>query len=111
LILALLLACAGGDSVAPTAGPCDDAAVVTWNNFGEAFILHNCQACHASTTADRYGAPESVTFDTKSEVWAQAASILSVATGDAPSMPPRGGVSDDDRQRLVWWLTCAEPGT
>ena len=85
--------------------------MVTWDNFGASFILHQCQGCHASTAVDRYGAPDTVTFDTKEEVWAQAAVVLAVAAGPSPTMPPRGGVSDDDRQRLSWWLTCAEPGT
>lgn len=108
----LMLACAGtgtGDSVVRDA--CADTPVVTWNNFGASFVLHNCQGCHASTAADRHDAPESVTFDTVEEVWAQADRVLATAASAEPSMPPRGGVTDDDRQRLEWWLTCAEPGT
>jgi len=31
-----------------------------------------------------------------------------VATGDAPTMPPRGGLSPLDRERLEIWLVCGE---
>jgi len=91
--------------------PCADVPVVTYNNFGEGFMTENCQGCHASTTADRYGAPESVIFDTVDDVWSRAERILERAAGDDASMPPAGGVSEDDRTKLEWWLICAEEGT
>lgn len=96
---------------AATTGTCAEAPIVNWNNFGEAFLIHQCNGCHAATTPERYGAPADVSFDTVEQAWAWAPRILARATGDTPSMPPRGGVSDDDRQRLVWWLSCAEAGT
>lgn len=91
--------------------PCEGVPTVTWQSFGRGFFFENCNGCHASTTADRHDAPEDVTFDTVDEVWIWSNVILSVATGDEPSMPPRGGVSDDDRTRLSWWLTCGEWGS
>lgn len=93
---------------------CADVPTVTYESFGRGFLTGNCQACHASTTANRYGAPEDVTFDTVEEVWARAEQILDVATWydeDEPSMPPQGGVTTDDQTRLEWWLRCATPGT
>ncbi len=93
---------------------CEDAPEVTYESFGRGFLTGNCQGCHASTAAERYGAPEEVTFDTVEEVWAQVDSVLSAATtydGDEPDMPPQGGVSEDDQTRLQWWLRCATPGT
>lgn len=90
---------------------CADAPTVDYNNFGEGFLLANCQGCHASTTANRHSAPKTVTFDTVDQVWAWAPNILSSATGDSPAMPPRGGIDPDDRIRLEWWLRCAPPGT
>jgi uncharacterized membrane protein len=87
---------------------CDGAPVTTWDNFGAGFLKENCQPCHASTVAveDRQFAPVAVTFDTEADVWPLADRILARATGDAPTMPPRGGVTDDDRDRLEVWLTC-----
>ena len=92
-------------------GLCEDVPTVTYNRFGEGFMTENCQGCHASTTADRYGAPEEVTFDTVKEVWFWKDRILSRSVGDSISMPPAGGVSEDDRTKLEWWLTCAEEGS
>jgi hypothetical protein len=94
-----------------TANLCTDVPIVTYNNFGEGFMTENCQGCHASTAADRYGAPAGVTFDTVKEVWTWQERILSRSAGDDASMPPAGGVSEDDRTRLEWWLLCAESGT
>lgn len=109
-MILLALACAGAtESAAPD--PCAEVPVVTWANFGEAFVTHECQGCHASTATERYGAPEDVSFDTVEQVWAQADLVLLVAAGETPTMPPRGGVEEDDQQRLRWWLECAEPGT
>ncbi len=111
MLLAVLLACTGPAGDSPPDDACADVPVVTWNSFGASFVLHNCQGCHASTAADRHDAPESITFDTVEQTWEFAQLILIVASGDAPTMPPRGGVTDDDRQRLTWWLECAAPGT
>ncbi|MED5371744.1 MAG: hypothetical protein VX899_12060 [Myxococcota bacterium] len=90
---------------------CADAPVVRWNNFGEGFMVGNCQGCHASTATERYGAPENVTFDTVDQVWANAGGILYTTTSDSPTMPPNGGVDEDDLMRLQWWLRCAPEGT
>jgi len=126
-LLALALACGGaqddsaatpidsgsGDSAEPDWATlsCDEAPVVTWNNFGAGFVGHYCQGCHASTSVDRYGAPESVTFDTVDAVWAFRDRVLARSTGNAPSMPPAGGTNANDRQKLQWWLECAPEGT
>jgi len=97
----------GGD----TGDFCDDAPTVTYNNFGQGFMTENCQGCHASTAPDRYGAPKEVIFDTVEDCWEQVDRVLLRSTGSAATMPPQGGVSDDDRTRLAWWLRCANPGT
>jgi len=120
VIAALLLLACGQPAESATApvetaspeteGPCATAPVVTWDSFGKGFITGTCQTCHASTATDRHGAPEAVVFDTEADVLAQAALVLEVATGDDPRMPPEGGVSDDDRARLAWWLTCPADG-
>ena len=85
--------------------------MVTYANFGRSFMTENCQGCHASTTADRYDAPETVIFDTVEDCWGFKERILARSTGDAPSMPPSGGVFEDDRTLLEVWLRCASEGT
>ncbi len=92
-------------------GGCSAHPIVNYNNFGEGFILHYCQGCHASTTPNRYGAPEEVTFDTVEQVWTWQERILERAAVEPPTMPPAGATNVDDRTRLRWWLECAEEGT
>jgi len=90
---------------------CEGAVALTWDTFGEALLIESCDGCHAATAVDRHDAPAEVTFDTKERAWAWAPRILARATGDAPTMPPQGGVTDDDRTRLYWWLGCGTPGS
>lgn len=99
------------DDTARSDDACADVPQLTWENFGEGFLVENCQGCHASDARDRYGAPEAATFDTPEQAWAWSERILAVATGDAPTMPPSGGATADDRVRLGWWLECGTPGT
>lgn len=87
---------------------CDDAPPTTWDNFGAGFITENCQSCHASTSSNRYDAPVDVLFDGEDDLWEHSADILNVATGDRPIMPPRGGVSEADRERLEILLQCSQ---
>ncbi len=100
------------DSAVPhDTGICADAGTVTWNSWGRGFLTEACQACHASTATNRYGAPEDVAFDTVDEAWTWADRILARAASDPPSMPPAGGVTEDDRTRLTWGLSCGEEGS
>ncbi len=99
------------DAALDTSDPCSEAMTVTWNSWGRGFLTESCQGCHASTATNRYGAPEEVVFDTVDDAWAWSDRILARAAGENPSMPPAGGVTDDDRTRLSWWLACGEPGS
>src|SRR5688572_6325645 len=85
---------------------CEDQPVLTYENFGEGFMTLNCQTCHSSerTGDDRHDAPETIHFDNKQEVAIQASIILGVATGPNAIMPPGGGLSDEDREKLEIWL-------
>jgi len=97
----------GPDDPADT-GFCAEVPVVTWDNWGEGFLIERCQACHASTSENRNDAPEEVVFDTREETLAQADRILARAAGEDATMPPEGGVTDDDKFLLTVWLTCWE---
>jgi uncharacterized membrane protein len=111
-LVMLLAACPStGDTADSPADPCIGAPVLSWESFGHAFLVGQCDTCHAATSLDRNGAPETVTFDTVEEAWAWRELIVESSSSEAPFMPPEGGVSDDDRQRLWWWLECGEPGT
>jgi uncharacterized membrane protein len=103
-----LAACAAGDAVDTAADACADAPVVTWESAGEALITENCQSCHASTSLERQGAPESVTFDTHAQVIERKADILRVTNPETRTMPPSLALSDDDAAQLEIWLSCFE---
>ena len=120
LLLLTLAACAspadtGGDSAAAdtsAADPrCADAAPLTWESFGEGFLIESCDVCHAATAPDRFGAPEGVSFDTVEQAWSWSERILARSAGEDPDRPPMGGVEEEDRTRLYWWLGCGTPGT
>ena len=84
---------------------CEDAPAVNWDNWAQGMIITHCQGCHASSSPQRYGAPESVTFDTESEaaIWADR---IWIRTVEEETMPPAGGLLDDDIYLLRVWLTC-----
>ena len=105
LVCVALLASACGADDEPT-DACTDAPVVSYATFGAGFLDTQCQGCHASTAIDRHGAPDDVIFDTAADAERFGPRILARAGGTAPDMPPAGGASDDDRERLRLWVTC-----
>lgn len=116
LLWLVLLGCSGGegggDDTSGTGGDdqaaawCDTAVEVGWEDFGHGFVLTHCQGCHASQAPDRYGAPESVVFDTEADCVERRADILRVVL-EWESMPPAGGVTADEKALLETWLSCS----
>ncbi|NCG18964.1 MAG: hypothetical protein GWP91_08130 [Rhodobacterales bacterium] len=113
-LFAALLACGGGpaDEPVPDESTCE-VEPVTWDNFARGFIQTQCLPCHTATLSgvDRRGAPPTVNYDTYTEVVAQLGRITARATGSTPTMPPAGGIPDEDRQRLLDWVLCGAPGS
>jgi uncharacterized membrane protein len=83
----------------------EDVPLVTWETFGEGFVTTYCQGCHASTAVDRRGAPDHIMFDTEEQTAELAEDILE-ATLTTATMPPAGGPTPDEIERLEIWLTC-----
>lgn len=110
-LVLVLVGCTKTDTDSDEVDFCADKPVLTYENFGQGFLLQYCQTCHGSsvTGEDRHNAPESVHFDTEADVAAQLASVLNLATGPDPFMPPGGGVPDLDREKLEIWLRCYPP--
>lgn len=79
---------------------------VTWDTFADGFFTSRCQACHAKETLNRRGAPDDVSFNEESDALALADRVRARVI-EEPSMPPGGGISDDERALLAAWLDCA----
>lgn len=94
---------------------CDN--MLTWENFGEPFMLSWCTGCHNSAlpTAERAGAPCAINFDAHAGVVPFAASIevraidWQMYEGTTP-MPPATIVPDDELALLREWIDCGAPG-
>ena len=78
---------------------------VNWDGWTDGFFATYCRACHSVTTAERYGAPEGIDFDTKSDVlqWAER---IRVRVLEEETMPLGGGVVRTELQPLDQWLQC-----
>lgn len=104
-----MLACGGqprpADSGAAEAEPAACEAAPTCADWTEGFVTGRCQACHAGSAPERHGAPEGVTFDGCAQIVAQAEAIGRTVL-DSGTMPPGGGVTDDERALLEDWLAC-----
>lgn len=127
LSFTLLLACAPdkeGDTSAPldtadTAAAtsvidgrvCPPGSPLTWQSFGQGFLLDHCVGCHSSQLAEgqRAQATLGVDFDTQpgAQQWLQRIYARSADAND--TMPPAGGVTEQQRQLLGDWLACGAP--
>lgn len=100
----LLLACAGSPAACETDST---GARPTWTSFGQAFFTTWCQPCHASAAPNRFGAPSEVVFDTEADVIAHLDRVRATAV-DGETMPPGGGLPDEERAALGAYLDCLE---
>ena len=103
LPLLLLVACAGGVDSASAAADTDAAVTVTYADWTRGFLTGKCQPCHAATAPERHGAPEGVTFDTYEDALALAGRIEATVL-EAGTMPPSGGVTEEEAILLAAWL-------
>jgi len=87
---------------------CADNPITTWENFGAGFVTQHCQACHASGAMERNGAPDEVVFDTEADVALWSQRVLARVVDDS-TMPPQGGVTDDERHLAEVWISCWLP--
>jgi uncharacterized membrane protein len=114
IVLALAVAACGTDAVPgepPPALVCDETSVLTYQNFGEPFLLDWCRGCHASGLPEdmRQGAPLGADFDDLDRVRARAPAIVARTAGAMPTMPPGAGPSAQERELLVEWIACGLP--
>lgn len=107
VLAAGLVSCGGGDDTASDVCAERDPPL-TYDNFGKGFIAKHCVGCHSSLVAgnQRKGAPPGVDLDTYYGVVTWAYRVEARSLGDNPGMPPGGGPSEEERERLEEWLTC-----
>lgn len=116
-VVAGLFAC-GGQTDGPTQAACPPPSdsLLTYDNFGKAFMKKYCVQCHAATVSGsaRNMAPADANFDTVEGVRKAIASIDARAAGGPAFinrlMPPKGEYAkptDDERLQLGEWLACA----
>ena len=76
-------------------------------DWTQGFLDGKCQPCHGYYSPNRYGAPDNVWFDTEeaSVFWKEAIRRTVLET---ETMPPSGGVNDDEKALLTRWLNCIE---
>jgi uncharacterized membrane protein len=86
----------------------EDIPILTWEGFGRGFMVTYCQGCHATTAPDRHDAPPNVVFDTEADVALWKDRIIATAGGEPATMPPAGGPTPEDREKLAAWLGCMD---
>jgi len=84
----------------------EECSPLYYENFGAAFLTENCQGCHAQEARDREGAPSAVFFDTKADVLSQL--DVMIAEIEMQTMPPAGGLSEEELSAALEWLNCME---
>ena len=85
---------------------CATAPDVTWNNWTNSLIITHCQGCHAQGSPNRYGAPESIHFDDEMAT-IDLADRVWIRVIEEETMPPAGGILNDDLYLLEVWLRCS----
>lgn len=98
------------------ADPCEDS-VLTWENFGEPFMLSWCTGCHHSQlpTTERACAPCNANFDTHAGT-SERAPVIALrvldwqSAPDVKPMPPAAIVPEEELALLREWLECGAIG-
>jgi uncharacterized membrane protein len=99
------------DAPAVDAAATCQTSYLTYDDFGAPFVASWCRGCHSAQLPPdmRQGSPMDINFDSVDDIRQLSARMIVRACAAPPTMPPRGGPSDDDRARLAEWLNCGAP--
>ena len=88
---------------------CED--IYTWSTVGAPVLYTWCTPCHSSQLVgdERQGAPDGVDLETLEHARTWADRIEARALGEAPSMPPVGGPTEQELTELQAWIDCGLP--
>ena len=110
MALMVMLAACSGDKTDPvhTLEPVTDQ-VVTYETHIAPIMETRCLGCHSITRqgADRNGAPVGVNFDTYADMvqWSDRA-LARILAG---TMPPGGGVTEEEQSSFQTWVDNGRP--
>ena len=93
--------------------PVEECTDLSWESDIEGIFSNWCTPCHGGQVVGemRRGAPEDVVLDTAATVRPWAPRIVATALGEAPTMPPAGGTTPDERALIREWIACDMPGS
>lgn len=102
---AVSLAACGGDDGEDGLPACPEGGTeLTYDNFGQAFFATHCTDCHSVGSGQ--GEAENKPFETLADIQAEAEAIYGQAGGANDIMPPGGGPTAEERDKLTEWLSC-----
>lgn len=91
----------------PITSSCLRSPPLTYDNFGDGMIGRQCRPCHSALVreAQRGNAPLGIDFDNEQDVldWADR---IQERTVDLKTMPPAGGMLEEERKLFGEWLRC-----
>lgn len=110
ILLASLLGCGLGAQPSDTFDACATREVpLSYANFGEPFLERHCTGCHGTHLSGdrRFDAPPGVDLDSLESARLYKDRIQArVLDPEFPQMPPGGGPTELELQRLQEWLDC-----
>ena len=91
----------------PPQGPCE-TTTASYETVGEPFMRTWCTPCHHEELEGRYrpAGSEDVDLNSYALVRQHLDRIEARALGESPTMPPAGGPSPGDLDRLRLWIEC-----
>ncbi len=109
MLLMILLACKDSPPPATPAAADETCGSTDWWGAGQPLMLDFCAGCHSSRLvgSQRYGAPEGIDLETL-EGAQQHTDRIRARVLEEGDMPPGGGLSTEQLERLSRWLDCAD---
>ena len=84
----------------------DDPYAPTYENWAEGFFLSKCLPCHGEAVQEVFGAPN-IQLASYSDVYHLRDTIRRFVL-EEQSMPPGGGLFEDEKLMLEQWLDCPQ---
>ncbi len=90
---------------------CPPDSAVTWQSFGQGFLLDHCVGCHSDLLEEDYrmGAPLDADFNTQQQTQDWLVRLYERAADENTTMPPVDSVSAEQRYLFGEWLACGAP--